>query len=160
MKLPRPTPEANAIPLLFICQPRVRVCHQHPFPSAWYSKSLTNDPLSCELSKIRTCIWFSKEPEPVPSALGPSETAACPSSPTAGNPSAPPSPTSSPSSSQWLFSPVDSMPAPMCLPLFCTTVLLKVVYVRLKYFLCFVFAYFLCIICVKSIIKLLQYSTI
>ena len=42
----------------------------------------------------------SKEPEPVPSTSGVSEIAACPPSPIADDPSALPSPTSSPSSSQ------------------------------------------------------------
>ena len=42
----------------------------------------------------------TKEPEPVPSASGMSETAACPPSPIADDPSALPSPTPSPSSSQ------------------------------------------------------------
>ena len=46
---------------------------------------------SCELSKMRMCI---------PSTLGMSEIAACPASSIAEDPSALPSPTSSPSSSQ------------------------------------------------------------
>ena len=45
-------------------------------------------------------IESSKEPELVPSTSGVSEIAACPPSPIADNPSALPSPTSSPSSSQ------------------------------------------------------------
>ena len=45
-------------------------------------------------------IEFSKEPDPVPSTSGVSEIAACPPSPIADDPSALPSPTSSPSSSQ------------------------------------------------------------
>ena len=45
-------------------------------------------------------IESSKEPEPVPSMSGVSEIAACPPSPIAYDPSALPSPTSSPSSSQ------------------------------------------------------------
>ena len=45
-------------------------------------------------------IESSTEPEPVPSMSGMSETAACPLSPIADDPSALPSPTSSPSSSQ------------------------------------------------------------
>ena len=45
-------------------------------------------------------IESSKEPEPVPSTSGVSETAACPPSPIADDPSALPSPNSSPSSSQ------------------------------------------------------------
>ena len=42
----------------------------------------------------------SKEPEPMPSTSGMSDAAACPPSPAADDPSALPSPTSSPSSSQ------------------------------------------------------------
>ena len=45
-------------------------------------------------------IKFSKEPEPVPSTLGMNEIEVCPSSPIADDPSALPSPTSSPFSSQ------------------------------------------------------------
>ena len=45
-------------------------------------------------------IESSKEPEPVPSTSGVSEIAACPPSATADDPSALPSPTSSPSSNQ------------------------------------------------------------
>ena len=45
-------------------------------------------------------IESSKEPESVPSTSGVSETAACPPSPIADDPSALPSPTSSPSSRQ------------------------------------------------------------
>ena len=42
-----------------------------------------------------------------------------------------------------------------------TTVLFKVLYSKIKnVFFIFVFVCFLCIICVKSIINLLQYSTI
>ena len=40
-------------------------------------------------------IEFSKKPEPVPSVSGLSEVAACPPSPIAEDPSAPPSPSSS-----------------------------------------------------------------
>ena len=45
-------------------------------------------------------IESSKEPEPVPSTSGMSEIAACPPSPIANDPSALPSPNSSPSSNQ------------------------------------------------------------
>ena len=45
-------------------------------------------------------IESSKKPEPVPSTSGVSETAACPPSPIADDPSTLPSPTSSPSSSR------------------------------------------------------------
>ena len=56
-----------------------------------YSRSPTYEPSSCKFSKMRTC---------VPSTSGVSEIAACPPSPIADDPSALPSPTSSPSSSQ------------------------------------------------------------
>ena len=64
-------------------------------------------------------IESSKEPEPVPSMSGMSEIAACPPSPIADNPSALRSPTSSPSSSNFL-------PVTRCQPLYasCCTVLL------------------------------------
>ena len=97
----------------------------------------------------------SKEPGPVPSMSGMSEIAACPLSPIADNPKALPSPASSPSSSQYLFLPVPSM------PLLCASCLLlnfsRYCTIRLKmcYFVCF-----LRTICMKSIINLLQYSTI
>ena len=45
-----------------------------------------------------------------------------------------------------------------CQTLYCTTVLFKVLYCKIKNILFFVCC--LCIICVKSIINLLQYSTI
>ena len=98
----------------------------------------------------------SKEPEPVPSMSGMSKTAACFPSPTADDPSALPFPTSSPYSSQQLFFPVPSMPAPVCQLLYFIIVLFKVLYWRLKVFIFF----FSCIIFMKSIINLLQYSTV
>ena len=52
-----------------------------------------------EYSIFRDRNESSKEPEPKPSMSGMSEIAACPPSPIADDPSAPPSPTSSPSSS-------------------------------------------------------------
>ena len=89
----------------------------------------------------------SKESEPVPSTPGVSEIAACPPSPVADNPSALPSPTSSPSSSQYLFLPVPSMPAPVCQLLYCTAVHFKVLYCKIKHvFFIFrvCFLYYLC----------------
>ena len=59
-------------------------------PDIYGGKSPTYKPSSCELLKM----WTSKEPEPVPSASGVSESAACPLSPMADYPSAP-SPTCS-----------------------------------------------------------------
>ena len=56
-----------------------------------YSRPLTYKPSSCKLSKMQTC---------VPPTTSTSETAACPPSLVADDPSALPSPPSSPSSSQ------------------------------------------------------------
>ena len=50
----------------------------------------------------------------LPSASSVSNTVACPLSPIADDPSALPSPNSSPSTSQYLFLPVHSMLAPVC----------------------------------------------
>ena len=97
-------------------------------------------------------IESSKEPEPVPSTSGVREMAACPPSlivTIVDDPSALPSPTSSPSSSQQLFLPVHSMPAPVCQPSYCTTVLFKVLYCKMKnvffiFCVCLFFMYYLC----------------
>ena len=84
----------------------------------------------------------SKEPGPVPSMSGMSEIAACPRSPIADHPKALPSPASSPSSSQYLFLPVPSMPL-LCASC-CTTELFKVVYYKIKNVLfCVFFTYYL-----------------
>ena len=71
----------------------------------------------------------SNKQEPVLTMSGVSDIAPYPLSPVADNPSALPSPTSSPSCSQELFFPVHLMPAPVCQLLYCTTVLSKVLYV-------------------------------
>ena len=91
---------------------------------------------------------------------GRSEVAACPPSPIADHPSALPSPTSSRSSIQWLFLPVLSMPALVCQLLYGTTVLSKVLYCMIKNVFFSFEACFLSVICVKSIINLLQFTTI
>ena len=85
----------------------------------------------------------------VPSTSGVSEIAACPPSPTADDPSALPSPTSSPSSSQELFLPFHLMPAPVCQLLYCTTVLFQVLCCKIKnvsfiFCVCLFFMYYLC----------------
>ena len=112
-----------------------RLCVGHfPWREIQYSKSPTYEPSSCELSKMRTCI---------PSTSGVSEIAACPSSPIADDPSALPSPTSSPppvSNSSCLFT--------RCQALYASryTVLLpfsRYCAVRLK-----MFSLFLCLFCV------------
>ena len=85
---------------------------------------------------------------------GMSEIGACPSSPTTDDPQLyhlpPPSPPPV-SNSSWLLT--------RCQLLYCTTVLFKILYCNIKNVL-FVVLTFLCIICVKSIINLLQYRTI
>ena len=84
----------------------------------------------------------SKEPEAVPLTSGMSETAARPPSPVADDPSTLPSPTSS---SQWLFLPLDAslwMPGIGLLQWYFSrycTVRLKMIY-----FLCLFFMYYLC----------------
>ena len=98
----------------------------------------------------------SKEVEPLlstSSVVGVSEIAACPPSPTVDDPSALPSPTISSSSSQCLFSPVQSMPAPVCQLLYWLLYVSRycTLYCKIKN----VF-FFLCITCVKSIISLLK----
>ena len=92
----------------------------------------------------------------MPSASGMGESAARPPSLIADDPSALPSPTSSPYSSQ-LFLPVHSMPDPVCQMLYYTIVLLKVQHNLNVLFLCLFLMYFY----VKSIniLNLLQYST-
>ena len=89
----------------------------------FYSKSPTYEPSSWNLWKMWMC---------VPSGSDVSEIAAGPLSPVFGDPSAPSSPTFSPSSSQQHFSPVHSMPAPGWQLLYCTPVLFKVLYCKLR----------------------------
>ena len=62
-------------------------------------RATTQTSLDCFFKRVDR-IESRKEPEPVPSTSGVSEIAACPPSPIADDPSALPSPTSSPSSSQ------------------------------------------------------------
>ena len=62
-------------------------------------RATTQTSLDCFFKRVDR-IESSKEPGPVPSTSGLSEIAACPPSPIADDPSALPSPTSSPSSSQ------------------------------------------------------------
>ena len=85
-------------------------------------------------------IESSKESELVLSMTGMSETAACPPSPIADDPSALPSPTSSPNSSQSLFLPVHLIQS--LYQLLCSTsVAFKVLYYKIKkvLFLCLLF---------------------
>ena len=89
----------------------------------FYSKSPTYELSSWKLWKMWMCI---------PSGSGVSEIAAGPLSPVADNPSALPSPTFSPSSSQQHFLPVHSTPAPGWQLLRCTPVLFKVLYCKLR----------------------------
>ena len=108
------------------------------------SKSPTYDSSSCELSKMLTC---------VPSVSGISEIAAFSPSPLADDLSASSTICHLLSLLQSITPPpAYSMPAPVCQLLYCTTILFKVLYYKIK-------NVFLCIICVKSIINLL-YSTV
>ena len=86
-------------------------------------------------------IKYSKEPEPVPSTSGMNEIEVCLSSPIADDPSAVPSPTSSPVSSQSFFLPVHWMLAPVCQLLYWTTILFQLLYYKIKNVL-FVFVCF------------------
>ena len=52
------------------------------------------------------------------------------------------------------------MPAPVCQLFYCITVLFKVLYCKIKNDLFVVFVFYVHIICVKSIMNLLQYSTV
>ena len=120
--------------------PRINSVPKHPKILALlhYNKPPTCEPSSCKLSMS-----------------GLSETAACPPSPIADNPSALPSPTSSPSRN----SSCHSLDTSLCMP----AVVLYYYWtlqhsVRLKMFSLF-FVSVLCVICVKRIINLLQYST-
>ena len=99
-----------------------------------YTKSPMYQHLCCEHSKLQTCI---------PSTAGVSEVAACPQSRVADDPSALPPPTSSPSSSQWLFLPIHSMTP---LDTSCCTGLLyfsrhRTLIFKMLYFLCLFFMY-------------------
>ena len=96
----------------------------------------------------------SKKAEPVPSASGMSETAACPPpSPATGDPSVLLSPTSS-FSLQSVTLPACSLKASPYMPATVrTTVLFKVLYCHIKNVF-FIFVFFLCTICVKTIINL------
>ena len=87
-------------------------------------------------------IEHSKEPEPVPSTSNMSDTAASPLLPVADDPSALPSPTISPSSSQQLFLSAHSMPT--LYASYCVVVLYFSRYctVRLNFLICF-FMYYL-----------------
>ena len=100
----------------------------------------------------------SKEPGPVPSTSGVSEIAACLPSPITGDPSALPSLPPLPPASGTLACSL-LMPAPVCQLLYCASGLFKVSHCKITNVF-FIFCLFLCIICVKSIINLLQYSPI
>ena len=110
-----------------------------------YSKSPIYEPSSCELSKILMCL---------PSMPGVSEIATCLPSSFTDNPSALPSPTSSPFCSQQLF-----LPLTQCQPIYanCTELLYFsshcVVRLKMLYFLCLLYT-----TCVKHIIDWRQHS--
>ena len=110
--------------------------------------------------RCRRTIGASKEPEPVPSTAGVSDFAADPPSPVAGDASALPSPTSASSSSQEFFLPAHSVPALVCRLLNCTCILFRVLHCEVTSVFFIFCLLFICIICVKSTINLLLYSTI
>ena len=115
-------------------------------------RATTQTSLDCSFKKVDR-IESSKEPEPVPSTAGMESQLAL--SPVADAPPALPSPTSPPS-------PVSNSSCPFtrCQPLLsCTTVLFKILYFQIKNVL-FLCVCSICIICVKTIINLLQYSTV
>ena len=85
-----------------------------------------------QLGSSRFFYLCSKGPNVHPSASGMSEPAAGPPSPITEHALAPPSPTSSPSSSKSLFLPVPLMPAPVCQLLCWTAVLFKVLSWKIK----------------------------
>ena len=99
----------------------------------------------------------SKEPESMPSMSGMSKRAARPLPPIADGLLALSSPTFSPASSQQLFLPVQSVPAPVCQLLYWITVLSKVLYCKIKNII-FIFCICFLYVCMKSIIS--HYSTI
>ena len=127
-------------------------------PTVFYipSKSPTYESSAVKFLRREQASGSSKGPEPVPSASGQSETAACPLSPAADDPSSPPFPTSASlpvSNSSCLFTRCQ----PMCASCY-TSVVYFSRYCKIKHFyfcVCFLF-----IICMPSIINLLQYSTI
>ena len=92
--------------------PRINPVPKHPKILALlhYNKPPTCEPSGCKLSMS-----------------GLSENAACPPSPIADDPSALPSPTASPSSSQQLFLPLHLTLASVCQLLYCTTGLFNIV---------------------------------
>ena len=111
-------------------------------PTPWHRYSASPLLENCQVASFQRC-----EPalSSITSAAG--DTTARPPSPTAADPSALPSPTSSPSSSQSLFLPVHSMPAPVCQLLSWTTVLFKELYYKIKngfVCVCLLVMYYLC----------------
>ena len=125
--------------------PRINSVPKHPKILALlhYNKPPTCEPSSCKLSMS-----------------GLSETAACPPSPIADDPSALPSPIFSRppvSNSFCLFT--------GCQPLYASCCTIQLYFsrsctVKLKMFSLFFVFVFLCIICVKAIINLLHYGTV
>ena len=89
----------------------------------FYSKSPTYEPSRWKRWKVWMCI---------PSGSDVGEIAAGPLSPVVDDPSALPSPTFSPFSSQQHFLPVHSLPAPEWQLLCCPPVLFKVLYCKLR----------------------------
>ena len=95
---------------------------------------------------MRAHIRFQQGTEPVPSASAVSDVTACPASPIADRPSAPPSPTSSPppvSNSSRLFTRCQPLYASYCTALLCFSSSCLVRW-NMFYFLCLFFTYHLC----------------
>ena len=88
--------------------------------------------LDYSFQRCKRAAGSSMDPEPGPSMSDTSEVAACPPSPVADDPSALPFPTSSPSSSQYLFLPVHLILVLEGQLLYSTSVLFKLLYCRVK----------------------------
>ena len=90
-----------------------------PYKSSTYKSS------SCYIQRYERLSGSSQRGTSLPSVSGVSDTVACPLSSIADDPSALPSPASSPSSSQELFLPVHSVLAPVCWLMYYTTPVLS-----------------------------------
>ena len=101
------------------------------------------DPVFMRVDRIES----SKEPEPVPSMSGLCNIAACILSPIANDPSSSTISHPSPSSTQELVFSVYLISTPVCQLLYCTTLLFKVLYCKIKNVLSFVFIFYVLYLC-------------
>ena len=123
-----------------------------------YSKSPTHKPSSCELSKMRMCIHMSNH---ISSRLVYVVTCVHPLQVVVFLCALLYSTVQGPVVQYLYFKPRMPRSKHKCSSdVAGTTVLFKVLYCKIKNVFFFLFICFLCIICVKSIINLLQYSTI